>query len=315
MQVDRPATVGHLIGENRRALHIALRENVRTFEAARLALGGNAADPVERPVGGLGVVAGVFDVVPHAERDAQELVADDFVILYGVDLAAPLKPPVTVFKTVDRTVLEIAFLESARPARRRKVLRRVVATTGDQNGTAEGVFVGDRLRERLAEFIARLTTDLKIRAGLGSEATVTGAIREELRVHGVVFFHQVAHDARGADLAAPIGQRHGLGGNQIGVEEERDVGFQFHLFVEQEIPLRIRAVGIARGIFEFELLDESGLAATGFGPVAIGTDDVHFHLAGGVAAEQRAVLHEHDTRPVAGGGQGGAHAGHAASGD
>jgi hypothetical protein len=47
--------------------------------------------------------------------------------------------------------------------------------------------------------------------------------------------------------------------------------------------------------------------------MGIGADNVHADLAGCVASKDRAVLHENDARPVAGGGDCGDSPGHAAS--
>ena len=74
-------------------------------------------------------------------------------------------------------------------------------------------------------------------------------------------------------------------------------------------------MGVARGVFEFEFLDEARLTGAGARAVAISTDDVHLHLAGGVTAEDGAVLHEDDARAVAGSGERGADAGEAAADD
>jgi len=107
---------------------------------------------------------------------------------------------------------------------------------------------------------------------------------------------------------------HDLGGDHIGVEEEANFGFQDDLFVEEQVPLGVNAGRVAGGVLEAEFLDDAGLTGAGFGAVAIGTYDVHFDFAGGVAAENGAVLDEDDAGAVACGGDSGADAGKAAAG-
>jgi hypothetical protein len=49
--------------------------------------------------------------------------------------------------------------------------------------------------------------------------------------------------------------------------------------------------------------------------MTVGPDDVHLDFAGGVAAEDGAILNEDDAGPVSGCGKGGAEAGHTTTGN
>ena len=93
-----------------------------------------------------------------------------------------------------------------------------------------------------------------------------------------------------------------LDADDIGVEQEADVGLEDDLFIEQQIPLRVNAGRIAGGILEAEFLHDAGLAAAGFGTVAVGANDVHFDFAGSVAAQHGSVLHKDNPGAIARGG-------------
>ena len=207
-------------------------------------------------------------------------------------------------------MLEVLFLELANPGRGDEGLGFVVLAAGDEDGAAEGVLVGDVLGECLAVVALGFAAHVVVGAGFDPEAAVAGAVGEELGADDEVVLGEVAHGAHGLDHAILD-----LGADDIGVEEQGDVGFKLHLLVEQQIPLRVAACGVAHGVLEAEFLDETGLAAAGFSAVAVGADDVHLDLAGGVAAEHGTVLNENDAGAATGGRDGGADAGKSAAGD
>jgi hypothetical protein len=94
------------------------------------------------------------------------------------------------------------------------------------------------------------------------------------------------------------------------MEEKRNVGLGLHFLVKQQVSLRVAAVGIARGILQPQFLDDAGLAGSGLSAMGVGSDDVHTNLARRIASKNRAILHEDDTRSIAGSRN---RAGHAAS--
>ena len=309
MGVHEPAAVGDRVVEAVRPEDVVLGQAVGTVEAPRLTFARDGADPFQTPVGGLGKFAGVLDVIPHAERDAQELVADLGVVLEGVELPAPLKPPVAVFKALDRTQLEILLAETAHPRGAHEGLRRVVPAAGQENGAAQRLAIGDLLSERLVVIVPGLAADVIVGPRLGPEAAIARAIGEKPRRDDKLVLGGVPDRPRAAHHAVDHLHRH-----QIGVEQQADVGLEYHLFVEQQIPLRIHAGGVAGGVLQPQLLDDAGLARAGLGAVAIGPDHVHLDLAGRVAAQHGAVLDQHHAGAVAGGGQRGADPGQAAAG-
>ena len=179
---------------------------------------------------------------------------------------------------MDRPVLEVLLGKLADPRRGDERLGLVVLPSGDEDRTAEGVAVGDRLRQRFAVSGLRLASDVKIRARLGPQAPVASAVGEELRADRVVFLHEIAEDAGRNDDSPSIGKTFGFRRHQVRIEKKGQVRLQDGLLVKEEVPLGVGAMRIAGGVFQLELLDEPRLAATGVLAVAVGADDVHLYL-------------------------------------
>jgi hypothetical protein len=74
-------------------------------------------------------------------------------------------------------------------------------------------------------------------------------------------------------------------------------------------------VRVAAEVVEAKLFEDAGLAEVGDLAGAVGAADGDAALAGGVSAEDGAVVHEDDARAAACGGEGGADACHAAADD
>ena len=99
------------------------------------------------------------------------------------------------------------------------------------------------------------------------------------------------------------------------VDQQRDVRLAHALVVEQQVPQFPTALRIVGGVVEAELFEQAPFAPAGSALVMVRADDVHLHFARRVAAEPRTILHEDDLRAVAGRGDRGQHARHAAAGD
>ena len=253
----------------------------------------------------------VFHVIPNPQRDTQQLVANRLVVLDGIELPAPLEPPVAILVAVNRPVFEIRRPELPHPIRRSKRLGRVVFPTGEQNGAAQRLAIRHRLRQRLAVIIPRFAPDVKIRPRFRPEPAVSRAIREERRRDVPLLLHQMPHHAGGANDRAPRAVDHRLRRIKIRIQQQRDVRLRLHFLVKQQIPLRIRSMGVARGVLQLEFFDDSGLATSRPPAMDVRSHDVHLHLAGCVAAQHRPILHQDHRRPVAGRRQCRAQPGHA----
>ena len=121
-------------------------------EAAALALAGQEADPLQRPVRGVDLRV-IFDEVPDAERDGEQLITDALVVLQRVEAATPLDPPVAVFEAEIETALtigpqfEIIRAESPHPRRSSERHRAVMLACLEHDGRTKRFRVRLILRE------------------------------------------------------------------------------------------------------------------------------------------------------------------------
>ncbi len=186
-------------------------------------------------------MAGVLHVIPDAERDAQQFVADDFVVRDRVELATPLEPPVAVLKAVDRAMVELVPGELAHPVRRDEGLRRRVLATRDEDRAAERLRVGLDGSEAFAVFRLALAAHAQIGPGLKTQAGIPRAIRKVPARDLEDFLGGIAQHGYGGDLVAS--RRHPAA-DAGRVQHERNALFLRHLFVKQQVPLRVAAVGL-----------------------------------------------------------------------
>jgi hypothetical protein len=311
MIIEGPAADGDGVVEvTGRVLQVLLNEHVVADETSAFSFAGDHADPVHCPVGTGGVLAGVFDVVPDAEDDGEEFEADAFVIADGIELAAPFDPPVAVFPGGDGTETELVASDASGPGRWGEEDGAAVIAGGEEDAAAERLAVGGGASEGLVEFGLGFPADAELGAGLEGEAAVARGVEVEWGGDGVEIFGFIAPGEHLLNAVAPCG-----GAEEGGIEQEGDVGFASEFIVEEKVPEFPAAVRVMDGVFEAELLDEAAFAPAGAVSVMIGADDMHFHFTAGVAAEARTILEEEDTSAVAGGGERGTDAGHAAAGD
>ena len=165
MIVHRPAADRHGIVKRAVAAHqIVLGQDMIAHNPPAPAFARDHPDPIHAPVGAGRLVAGVLDVIPHAHHDGEQFVPDAFVVADGVDLPAPLDPPVAVLPRVDRAKLELFASHLARPGRRPKRHRPTVIARGEENAAAQRLPVGLVEPERLVEFGLRFAPDPEVGA-------------------------------------------------------------------------------------------------------------------------------------------------------
>jgi hypothetical protein len=99
----------------------------------------------------------------------------------------------------------------------------------------------------------------------------------------------------------------------IGIKQQGDVRLRHDLVVQEQIPMRVGPLRIARGVLESKFLQQTGLPRSGPRAVTICADHMHANLAGSVTAQHRAVLHQHHPRTVARRRDRGANAGQASA--
>ena len=169
---------------------------------------------------------------------------------------------------------------------------------------------GPRVRgfggDAFVEFSAPFAAHAVVGAGEVGEDGVAGAVGEERSLHGDP---RLGGELPGAHGLHVVGCRRA--GVDAGAEDEGQIGLVLGVAIENGVPHRVVWRLVVVVVVEHQLLDDAGLP-----PVfAVGAADVHADLAGGVAAEDRAVLDESDLGAVAGGGEGGGETGEASADD
>ncbi len=205
--------------------------------------------------------------------------------------------------------MKLRLGDFARPGRRRERHGPAVIARREQEARPQRLAIGDVAGERFVEFALGFAAPTQFRPGFQGQAAVSGAINVERGANAIEVFGLVAPDQDPLNRVVPR-----LGGEQRAVQEQRDVGFALELVVEQQVPQLPTALRIMRRVVQAQFLDQPAFTPAGPSAAAIGADDVHFHLAGGVAAETRAVLGQHHLGAVPRGGKRRAHTRHAAAG-
>ena len=121
MIVHRPAAEGDQVLKLTLCLNVMLGQHVVADVAAALTLAGQEADPFQLPILCV-MVAVVLDVIPDAEGDLEQIVADLLGIVDAVAVAAQLDPPEVGLvgailwregevRELDRVEVQIEFLK------------------------------------------------------------------------------------------------------------------------------------------------------------------------------------------------------------
>ena len=296
MVVHRPAAVGNGVGEGVAFLQIALVEHVRALVAAALALAGQEADPLDLPVLHA-VVALILDVVPHAVGNAQQFLIDGLRVADGIGfrLAAQLDPPEVHARADDVVILQVHALVvgiGVRPFRLDEGTRMIRLTGLDEDGRAHGSGIRRLRCAVLVKFSLTLASHAELRAGQGRQDAVAGCVDEQLclhRVEGVAVQLPAGH---GGDPAV----RH-LNAEAGGVQKQRQVGLVHGHLIKHRIPHGVVHRGIAVDVLHFGFHQQARFAVFLAGHHRAAHP--HAHLAGGVAAQHGAVLHQQHLRAVA----------------
>ena len=85
------------------------------------------------------------------------------------------------------------------------------------------------------------------------------------------------------------------------VEQEGDIVFRHHTFIEDRIPDGKIFVGVAVEVFHTPFFEDAGFPQVFVLVVDVRAADVDPNFAGGVPAQHRAVLHEDNRKPFMGG--------------
>ncbi len=262
----------------------------------------------------------VLHVVPDAVGHALEFALDASGVVDDVEVAAEFDPPevvvVGVWVDVGEVWLselwgEFAFGEEGVvvvvcPGWWEEGVVGVGPAELEEDGVSHGAAVAAAgLEEVLVEFAWVFASVSAVGAGEVEDA-VAGAVGVALGGDAIVSVFVGVPGGDGGDVGA-------VGGDGVdgGVEEESEVRLLDGEGIEDVVPEGVAHQGVVVDVVELELLEESGLLAV----FAVGAADAHADFAGGVAAEDGAVLDEDDGGAVAGGGDGRAESGESAADD
>ena len=180
------------------------------------------------------MITRVFHIIPDAQGDAQEFVADGFVVLDRIEVATPLEPPVAVFVAEDIAMaLEVVLRELADPVGRNENLRVGVLARHEHDRAAEAVVVGLLGRKRFIMGCARLAAFGEIGTRLRAETAVATAVGKPFCFDEKFVVRRIAQGTDGRDASFATGIGADLGAHAGGIEQKRDVGFGFDLLIKQ----------------------------------------------------------------------------------
>ena len=240
------------------------------------------------------MVPAVLDVVPDPERDLQEFIAQRLGVVDAVLLAAELDPPVAHFPpgvAAGAIGQLLVLLEAVRPGGRLERLGRTVFPRLEKAGHPHRSVVRCFRRDGLAVFAPRLAAHPPLRARQRRQDPVARAVRVErgpdpVRGLGRELPPVHARDPVALHLRIEAGA----------VEEEREVRLEPRTLVQDQVPDGEIPVRVPAEVLEPQLFEDARLAEIGNLAVAVRAADVHAHLAGGVSAEDRPVVHQRDLR-------------------
>jgi len=236
-------------------------------------------------------------MVPHAKDDPEQLITDLFRVVQALAVAAQLNPPVAVPQPgvpAGAPIGEVGVLgEIIGPRRGCEGLWRIVAAGHEHAAQAHRARVGLRGGDGFAILGAALAAHAELGAGERGQDAVARAVDEEAGTHrvlGVGRHLPAGHcgNARTLHLRPLAGA----------VEQQLQPRLIAGFFVEQQVPHRVILVGVAPGILQAQLLQNARLAPVRQVPMPVGAADVHAHLAGGIAAQHRPLMHEEHPRPM-----------------
>ncbi len=299
VQVQRPAAEGHGIRVLPLLHHVLLAQHVVALKPAALPLTGNVAHPLQRQVLRLRKPARVLDIIPHPVHHLPQLPLDLLGLVHRVEPAAVLDPP--------QAAAVVAGVEGLVPRNLGDVLQGV--GRGHETHGLAGVFAVevDGVAEQFAVLIRRSEFLLKLLPGLrphpksGSrqeaQDAVAGGVAEEGGVQFVAGGVLAAEGGHAFYLISP-GFAHLVNGR---VEQQRDIRLRHHLLQDHGVEDDGVALGVTVRVLDQNLVDHAAFA----GPAVVvahvggGAQNPQPHLARGVAAQHRPVLHQHHpaTRP------------------
>lgn len=245
-------------------------------------------------------------MVPDAHDHGLEFIADALVVMDGVQLAAPLDPPVVaaVVAGAQHAVAQDGRGGEVAGAVGAHELHRPARVLGvEQDRRPEQRLVPVLRRPGLAELGARLAADPVVGTGEVAEEAIAGAIEELACVKGDTPLG-AHHPARAGVHLARVVRAARVDLPYVGVEVQVDArfgpdGVEDHLVPVVRVPL-----GVAVLVLGVQLAHDAGLAGPAVHAVGRGAADPDADLAAGVAAQDGTVVDQGDASAEPGRGNG-----------
>ena len=303
MIVNLPAAVGHGVREGRAVFHIVLGEHHISHIAAAFTLAGQESHPFQIPVF-RAVIAVILHMIPYAEGDLEQFVADFLGIVDGILHAAQLDPVevgVDRLQVVGLVVHGVVIGKIIGPLGRRVGNGVIRFPALQQQAHTHGVPVRFFQPEFLAVLRFRLPAHAVFGACQGRKNAVAGRVHKNVRFHRMP---QIRGQLEAPDAYDPAFFAHSVAAGAV--EHQIDVFLKAHHFIQQRVPCGKIARGIPVHVFQQQFFHNAGLLQIPHTRTRAG--DPHADLAGGVSAQHGPVLHQSHLRAPARGGNRGKHA-------
>ncbi len=168
MIVHRPTPVGNFIRKISARANVVLGHGISAHIAAAFALARQDTHPVQTPVFILlRLFRIVFQIIPHAIRQSEQLITDFLGIADGIPHAAQLQIPEVFHRIgqVRQAMIELASVDLFCPEGRNECMRRIGFLRLNHAGQSHGMAVRLLRWNGFAKFTACLTTFAVGRAG------------------------------------------------------------------------------------------------------------------------------------------------------
>ena len=176
--VNRPAPVGHRVLKPPGLQKVRFLQDVISHNSPALPFARQEADPVQRIVL-RPVVSAVFDVVPYAVNDLEELIADLLIVFNDLFVrSAELKPPIAGFELLMSPVMQLLLRIGVGPLRFYKGNRPAQIDSSKHDRASEGHIVAPGWRQVLTEHLPPFSSNHVLCAGQGGKHSVSSTVHK-----------------------------------------------------------------------------------------------------------------------------------------
>ena len=313
MVVQGPAAEGDLILEHRTVTDFPLGQHMLAHHSPGFPLSGQEAQELQLPIVRI-VIAGIFNVVPGAQRQPQQLVPNLFGFADGVPVAAQLQIPeiLPVLIQEDFPIVEVLVCQLLAELRGGKGNLLMGLSALNHAVHTHGHIVGHGGGRQFSVGIRRLTADFKLRTGQRCQNAIAGAVAIVLCLYFKESLggHLVTGNGLNPDSpSVGICTLFHLCIHTGAVEQQGNVFFSADEIIQYRIPQMVVLGGVAVEVFQLDFLNNAGFPVI----LALSAADPHTDFGRGIAAQHGALVHQHNLCTLTGSRNGRHHAGQAAA--